>query len=73
MRLAAKKWYNMNRQKAARFAKYFTILFLSLLFVELIIIVAINVNTIITAIMTMGLMIVSSIIAARDAGYIHIF
>jgi len=63
----------MNRQKAGRFAKYFTMLFLSFLFVVLIIIVALGLNIIISTAMMLAVAIISSIIAGRDAGYFDLF
>ncbi|GEM_PF-1118214 len=64
---------HMNRQKAGRFAKYFTMLFLSLLFVILIVIVALGLNIIISTAMMIAVAVVSSIIAGRDAGYFDLF
>lgn len=63
----------MNRQKLLRFTKYFTMLFLSLSFVSVIIAVALTLSTLIFISLIFVTAAVSSIIAARDAGYIDLF
>jgi|BEDMetMinimDraft_2_1075160.scaffolds.fasta_scaffold11285_1 hypothetical protein len=64
---------SMNRQKARRFVKYFTMLFLSFLFIVLIIVVALGLNLLIFTAMIVVATAASSIIAARDAGYFDLF
>ncbi|MEM0118346.1 MAG: hypothetical protein QXV32_07845 [Conexivisphaerales archaeon] len=63
----------MNRQKAGRFIKYFSMLFFSLTFVVLIVDVALSLNVVISIAMMLAVVLVSSIIAGRDAGYFDLF
>jgi hypothetical protein len=64
---------NLNPARVRRFIKYLTIMLLSLEFVALILIVALNLGVIISVTLVLTMAAISSIIAARDAGYISAF
>lgn len=63
----------MNPARLRRFIKYLVIMLLSLEFVALIVIVALNLNVLLSLLIVVVMAAISSIIAARDAGYISLF
>ncbi|MDG6934600.1 MAG: hypothetical protein JRN68_07855 [Nitrososphaerota archaeon] len=63
----------MNPARLRRFIKYLVIMLLSLEFVALIVIVALNLDVLLSLLIVVVMAAISSIIAARDAGYISLF
>jgi len=63
----------LNPARLRRFIKYLVIMLLSLEFVALIVIVALNLDVLLSLLIVVVMAAISSIIAARDAGYISLF
>jgi len=64
---------DLNPARVRRFIKYLAIMLLSLEFVALILIIALNLDVILSITLVLTMAVISSIIAARDAGYISAF